>query len=302
MLRQPGGGDGQRMQLKLDHVMLAVRDMDDAIRRYQALGFNVRRGGRHPGRGTENAVMRFGWEYLELIAVHDAAERARLGAEGAGLTDFLQRRVGGPVDPVFSTDALNALIERFRKAGVEVTGPVPLQRVRPDGVVVANRCAQPGGRMSTRQLYPGFIQWDRQDPERMTGEWAGTHDIGAVGVAGISIAVADLMRATQAYRDLLGWMAQDEELVPELGARRVRGHIDELSIDLLAPMRSGPVQSELEQIGEGPFELRLRVQDLSRSKARLASVGIAPEPAPGCLDGWLLPIERTVGTRIVLVR
>lgn len=290
------------MDLKLDHVMIAVRDMDDAIFKFQALGFNVSRGGRHPGRGTENAVMRFAWEYLELIAVHDPAERALLGAEGAGLTEFLGRRDGGPVDPVFATDALDVLIERFERADVTVTGPVRLERVRPDGVIVANRCLQPGGRMSARQLYPGFIQWDVQDPERLTGEWTGTHDNGAVGVSGLATVVADMDQARKAYVTVLELEVDDEEFVPELGARRLRCQTDEgLIIDLLAPTGPGPVQSELEEIGEGPFELRLRVEDLAEARAMLAETGAVPVPAPGFPGGWLLPLESTVRTRIVLV-
>ncbi len=289
------------MELKLDHVMIAVRDMDDAIRRFRAVGFNVQRGGRHPGRGTENAVVRLAWEYLELIAIHDPTERALLGAEGAGLTDFLARRAGGPVDPVFATDTLESLLDRFQRADIEVSGPLRLQRVRPDGFVVANRCLQPGGRMSTRQLYPGFIQWDTQDPERLTGEWAGTHRIGAVAVAGLATVVADIERGREAYLGVLGFSCDKEDAVPELGARRLRCTSNGLVIDLLAPAGPGPVRTELDEVGEGPFELRLRVADLASSREFLARAGADARPAPGVPGGWLLAPECTVGTRVVLV-
>ena len=287
--------------LTLDHVMIAVRDMDEAIRSYRAIGFNVQRGGRHPGRGTENAVMRFDWEYFELIAVHDPAERALLGEEGAGLTKFLEQRVGGLVDPVFSTSTLDTLLAQFASAAVAVTGPVRLQRVRPDGIVVANRCFQPGGRMSTRQLYPGFIQWDAQDPERLSGEWAGTHENGARGVAGLALVVADLDRARSAYLGVLGLRPEAEDSVPELGARRLRCRSGRLAIDLLTPTGPGPALTELREIGEGPFEPTLRVADLERTRSRLTSAGVEMQPAPGIIDGWLLPTDCTVGTRLVLV-
>ncbi|MGH8237514.1 MAG: VOC family protein [Steroidobacteraceae bacterium] len=287
--------------LRLDHVMIAVRDMDDAIGRYQALGFNVRRGGRHPGRGTENAVMRFDWEYFELIAVHDPAERALLGEEGAGLTTFLRKCTGGPVDPVFSTTALETLLDRFTHAGVPVTGPVRLQRVRPDGIVVANRCFQPGGRMSTRQLYPGFIQWDVQDPERLSGEWAGSHELGAREVAGLAMVVTDLGRARAAYVGVLGLAEESEDEVPALGARRVRCRSGRFVIDLLMPTAPGPVASELQEIGEGPFELRLRVTDLAHARQRLAKAGASLQPAPGVAGGYLVSPQHTLGARLVLV-
>lgn len=289
------------LDLRLDHVMIAVRDMDEAIRRYQALGFNVRRGGRHPGRGTENAVMRFDWEYLELIAVHDPAERALLGEEGAGLTSFLEKRMGGPVDPVFSTTALDTLLAQFRSAAVPVTGPVRLQRVRPDGIVVANRCFQPGGRMSTRQLYPGFIQWDVQDPERLSGEWAGSHEIGARSVAGLAMVVADLERARTAYVGVLGLAEEGEDALPALGARRLRCRSGQFVIDLLMPTDAGAVATELQEVGEGPFELRLRVTDLADARQRIAKAGASLQPAPGVPGGWLVSPACTLGTRLVLV-
>lgn len=299
MTRQPPTSTA--LDLRLDHVMIAVRDMDEAIRQYQALGFNVRRGGRHPGRGTENAVMRFDWEYFELISVHDPAERARLGEEGAGLTGFLEKRAGGPVDPVFSTTALDMLLSQLTSAAVPVTGPVRLQRVRPDGIVVANRCFQPGGRMSTRQLYPGFIQWDVQDPERLSGEWAGSHEIGARDVAGLAMVVTDLDRARAAYVGVLGLAVEGVDEVPALGARRLRCRSGHFVIDLLMPTALGPVATELREIGEGPFELRLRVTDLAQARQRLARADAALQPAPGVPGGWLVSPERTLGTRLVLV-
>ena len=48
------------MITRFDHAVIAVRDLDEAMRRYQALGFDVRPGGRHVGLGTHNTLIRFG--------------------------------------------------------------------------------------------------------------------------------------------------------------------------------------------------------------------------------------------------
>src|SRR3712207_8062190 len=70
-----GGGaraqDG-RMRLALDHVILAVPDLDQAADRLErVLGLRATRGGRHPDLGTENALVPMGGAYLELVAVTD---------------------------------------------------------------------------------------------------------------------------------------------------------------------------------------------------------------------------------------
>ena len=44
----------QRVKATLDHIVIAVRDLDAAGRVYSALGFTVTPGGRHP-EGTQNS-------------------------------------------------------------------------------------------------------------------------------------------------------------------------------------------------------------------------------------------------------
>src|SRR3954454_8828451 len=80
---------------RLDHVVIAVRDLDAAIARYDALGFAVTAGGRHVGRGTHNAIVRFGLDYLELISVYAAAEATHPAP--ATLVRYLEAHEGGLV-------------------------------------------------------------------------------------------------------------------------------------------------------------------------------------------------------------
>ncbi len=64
-------------RVRIDHVIYATRDLDDAAARVEAeYGLKAAGGGRHDGMGTHNRVMPLGGGYLELLAVADAEEAA----------------------------------------------------------------------------------------------------------------------------------------------------------------------------------------------------------------------------------
>ncbi len=67
---------------KLDHVIIAVNDLDAAMEDYRALGFTVSYGGRHASGTTHNALICFqDGTYLELLGqTGDPAQ--------PGMTDF----------------------------------------------------------------------------------------------------------------------------------------------------------------------------------------------------------------------
>jgi hypothetical protein len=56
----------QSVSTKLDHVVIAVHDLEAAKRLYSGLGFSMLEGGRHP-TGTENSAAPLSGGYLELI-------------------------------------------------------------------------------------------------------------------------------------------------------------------------------------------------------------------------------------------
>lgn len=59
----------------VDHVLIAVEDLNEAAEQCRKLGFHVTEGGAHPGRGTANRLVVLENAYLELNAVQDRARR-----------------------------------------------------------------------------------------------------------------------------------------------------------------------------------------------------------------------------------
>ncbi|HXA96082.1 MAG TPA: VOC family protein [Candidatus Dormibacteraeota bacterium] len=77
------------MPNRVDHVMICAPDLERGIDTYARLGFNVFRGGVHPGKGTHNAISFLQEDYLELLSIRDEREHiaaaAAPGSPDAGL-------------------------------------------------------------------------------------------------------------------------------------------------------------------------------------------------------------------------
>ena len=62
----------------IDHVVILVKNLDQAVADYTQLGFNVVPGGEHTDGATHNALVAFAdGSYLELIAFKREAPEHR---------------------------------------------------------------------------------------------------------------------------------------------------------------------------------------------------------------------------------
>lgn len=285
------------MITRFDHVVIAARNLEEAIRHYQKLGFDVSPGGRHTGLGTHNAIIRFGLDYLELISIYDETEvvSSRLG--GKVLLDFLRKREGGLLGYALATSDIEQDAEHFRKIGLEAVGPFAMQRMRPNGHLLSWRLLVPGG-VPWRQPTPFLIQWDAPDEQRLAWESPGTHPNGTTGWTRIAVAVQNLQNTFDLYQRQLGLQPDRGDVRDDLAATRIPFHVGASIIELLWPFDEGPVQQMLEEIGEGPYEVTLTVKDLNQARKLLEQRGISPESEDSY--ALLLPLEETLGTRLVL--
>jgi catechol 2,3-dioxygenase-like lactoylglutathione lyase family enzyme len=128
------------MILGIDHVLIAVESLESASEVYRRLGFEVLRGGEHPGMGTANALVSLAdGAYLELIAVRD-----RVRAEGLPLTRRVLEALGREnriACFALDSDDLDADAAALRARGLAIGVPMPGERLRPDGERVLWRLA-----------------------------------------------------------------------------------------------------------------------------------------------------------------
>jgi len=185
------------MITRLDHVVIGVHDLDNAIQEYQQLGFEVRPGGRHTGLGTHNALIRFGLDYLELLAIYDEAEARRAGGPGQFMIEYLRGRPAALLGFALASDRLED------EAAFAAGQPFAMQRERPDGRVLSWRLLVPGDH-TWRRPWPFLIQWDTPDEQRLAWDGGGRHSNGAHGVAGLRVAARDVAAVLGIYRDQLG--------------------------------------------------------------------------------------------------
>ena len=116
-------------QAQFDHLVVAVRSLDEGVAEFERLtGVKAGVGGKHPGRGTENALVSFGGgKYLEIIAPQAGAT---LAPRDQGMLKLDRLRIIGWAVSVTDVDqAVTAL----KAAGFAATTPQPGSRVTPAG-------------------------------------------------------------------------------------------------------------------------------------------------------------------------
>ena len=129
---------------KLDHVIIAVFDLDQAVADYRALGFTTIYGGRHANGATHNGLVCFqDGTYLELLAPTGDSPQP-------GATDFspLLAHGEGLVGYALLSHDLRADADALRKRGAQIGEVGEGRRLRKDGIELRWRTAEFDGSLS----------------------------------------------------------------------------------------------------------------------------------------------------------
>lgn len=242
------------MSFLLDHIVIAVSDLDQAVVDFASLGFTIAPGGEHHGGASHNALVIFqDGAYLELIAFRRQAPDNRwwstLDAAGEGFVDF-----------ALSPQDVARDIEAARARGLAMQGPIEGGRLRPDGVRLDWRLARPP---STDLPFwcADVTPRNLRVPEGALRD----HPNGAAGVLRLRVLVKDIAVSATRYIALLGRNA----IARREGVASVS--IGDVILELSEP-RDAAERMTLEARGEGIVAATLRGPQ-SREFARARTHG-----------------------------
>jgi catechol 2,3-dioxygenase-like lactoylglutathione lyase family enzyme len=184
------------MSRGIDHIVHAVRDLEEAAKLYRSLGFTVGARNRHPW-GTHNHIVQFSGCFIELLTL---AEPDKLGEDGfsklfaAYNRDFVQRHEGLSLLILESKDAV-ADVAAFRSAGIARSAEMRFEREgqRPDGttVKVGFSLAFADDKLS-RDIH--FATCQQHYPENFWSPQFQKHSNSVTGIAGVVMVADDPLR------------------------------------------------------------------------------------------------------------
>jgi catechol 2,3-dioxygenase-like lactoylglutathione lyase family enzyme len=286
------------MLTRIDHVMICVADLARAVDTYTRIGFDVRPGGEHTGRGTHNAIAFNAEDYLELLGLRDRQEYLA-ASPGGGLVEFLAGGDGFRYVAVQSDD-LAADVRAMRARGVDVSAPVDGVRRTPAGRELRWKSATLG---AGNALPIFFIEHLTPLGERR-GPAPGRHPNGVERVDRVYIAVADVKTTAEVYGRVLGLPVPKIQRGAVIKADMAVFDLGPTGLTVAQPIEPGPAAEALARRGPGPFQALYRTSGMEAAARWMADHGVPP-PARGVRNtgeqAMLVPPENACGAYIGFV-
>ena len=248
------------MTLSLDHVVIAVADLDAAFADYAKLGFATIRGGEHANGITHNVlVVLEDGAYLELIAW-------KRPDPGMRWSDIYHRAGEGLVDYALLPGDIAAVVAAAQARGLDIGDPEFGGRNRPDGERLEWRTARspkPDVPFLCGDVTPRGLRVPEGEVRRQPN--------GVTGVASLTVAVQNLDVSLERHAALVGAAgATGTGAVAGAPARTAAVTLGNGTVVTLAePTGTGALADHLAARGEGPFAVAFH------------------GPRPGELDGAL---------------
>jgi glyoxalase-like protein len=142
----------------VDHLVYATPDLQAGVERVEKmLGVRATAGGRHPGRGTRNALLSLGpGTYMEIIGP-DPEQPAPARARPFGIDGLKEPRL---VTWAAKGKDLEQLASEAGRRGVKLGEVIAGSRQRADGVVLSWRYTDPHTVVADG-IVPFFIDWGK---------------------------------------------------------------------------------------------------------------------------------------------
>jgi hypothetical protein len=282
----------------IDHLVIAVRDLDVARVAYARLGFTVTPVARHPF-GTANALIQLDGAYLELLAVADPSaipEPTETGFSfGAFIRNFLERREGLSMLALHSEDAAADRAD-FDGRDLPVYDPVYFERMArvPDGEdrkVAFTMTATSDARFHDGA---GFFTCQHHHPENFWRPEYQRHPNGAARLDAVVMVAAD---PTDFHEFLTYFTGQHDMRSNSLGNEFDLGGG---KLEVMTPVAYRAFfGAETEADPRRFMAVRLGVPDLASTRAHLQGNGVSFDERAGAL---VVPAEAACNTAIAFLQ
>jgi catechol 2,3-dioxygenase-like lactoylglutathione lyase family enzyme len=279
----------------LDHIVHAVRDLDEAAEFYRRAGFKVGARNKHPW-GTHNHVVQFPRFFIEILTV---AEPEKLVGEGlpqifgVANRDAITRGDGFSMLLLESADS-EADVADFNRIGISASPSLPFSREArlPDGSTTTVGFSLAFAR-DALSPHTGFATCQQQNPSAFWKADYQQHPNGASGVLG-AVLVAD--NPTDHHIFLSGYTGVRELHSSSMGvvAPTPRGDIE--IIEAIAFRDQFGITPKMDGEGAVLKALRLSVASIDAVQQQLRKTGIVSHRHIGRL---IVPPEAAFGATLI---
>ncbi|OGA39567.1 MAG: hypothetical protein A3G24_23855 [Betaproteobacteria bacterium RIFCSPLOWO2_12_FULL_62_13] len=265
------------MFVRIDHVMICMRDLLRGIEQFGKMGFNIHPGGIHPGKGTHNAIAFNRDDYIELLAIRDQAEyQAAAGVSGnphGGLASFIAAG-GGMRYVVLQSDDLAKDVAAMRGRGIDVSDAMDGARRTPAGLELRWKLAVLG---PANPLPVFFIQHLTPIEERRKQvPGAGSHPNGVFTLERAYIVTPDAEAAAATYAKVLGVPQPPLQRGTVIMSNMAVFQLGPTGLGIAQPYASGPAADALERRGPGPFQALYRTTSMGAAARWMQEHGMPP--------------------------
>ncbi|MEM7426002.1 MAG: VOC family protein [Pseudomonadota bacterium] len=264
----------------IDHLVLCVRDLDEARKRYSDMGFTLTPTAHHPFGTSNSLVQLYDKCFLELLAIGDRAKIAPADPGHFSFGDFNRNYIeNGPGEglSMLVLDSTDASSDRqaYEKAGLDIYEPFGFSRRArlPDGDEVTVGFSLT---FVTHQEIPSaaFFTCQQHAPEHFWKPEYQVHGNQATGIDDVILLAddphryADFLKGFTGVRELKSWKGG-------VAAETARGDVSIISLDewdlhypaSFAPdLAAGPCLAAYRvRVGQiEPVQERLRQAEITR--------------------------------------
>lgn len=225
--------------MNIDHVVVLVSDLTQALRRWEQDGFTVTPGGVHADGVTHNALVCFAdGSYIELLAFLKEPPGIHRWARLNGFW--------GPIDYVIATTDASGLARELRAKDLPYGDVVDGGRKRPDGIDLRWRSSFPA---NPNAALPFIIEDVTRRQLRVPDGKAALHNNAASGIVQVRVDVPDIEAAAGVYDTLFG----EAETQPHARVYRLQGS----RVTLNEPASNSAEAQFIHRRGPGPVAVTI---------------------------------------------